>query len=120
MASEPPMSPPEDQPGGIFAYRLDSMEKHMAAIEVMLADFRRHVDERFERTDGRIGTLEFVRKDVYDVRHEELRSMLREEIEARKLADEANHSLAMWSLGSLITVIGLVSILLGVIKVFVS
>jgi hypothetical protein len=111
---------PEEEPGGIIGYRLTAVEKGITSCAQGLADLRKHIDDRFEALGTRMGSLEYIRKDVYDVRHEELRAMLREEIEARKSADESNHSLAMWSLGSLITAIGLVSILIGVLRLVAS
>ena len=96
-------APPDDTPGnGVTTYRLTQIEKRLEGIEAQM-------NARLDAVQGSIASLAFVRKDVYESEH-------------RALADKVDsaHSLAMWALGTTITIIGLVSVLIGILKLVAS
>ena len=95
-----------DTPEGIIAYRLSELEKRLGRME-------HKVDEQLTSIQATIGNLAFVRKDVYD----EYRSRIDQRFSAIEERDASTRSIAMWALGTTLTVIALVGTLVGLLKV---
>lgn len=90
-----PMSP---QDPAFVGFRLQELEKRFEKMETGL-------NGRLDTIQGTIGSLAFVRKDVY----ESERDAMREKVDAAR-------ALSMWALGTTLTVIATLGVLVGVLK----
>ena len=89
---------PESEDGQFIAYRLAQLEKRL---DGMQAD----IGHRFDSVQGTLGSLAFVRKDVYESEHKALQDKV-----------DSARAIAMWALGTTLTAVALVGTLIGVIK----
>lgn len=71
---------PEDD---VVGFRLAAVEKAIGEFRSELRGVKDHVDERLDRVQGSIASLQFVRQDVYA---SEARARREYELETRKLA----------------------------------
>lgn len=99
------MSPDEPPPEGLVNYRLGAIEARLGRIEI-------HFDERLNGIQLSIGNLSFVRKDVYDA---DLRR-IEQRLTSMDERDGSTRAIAMWALGTTLTVIALVGTLIGILK----
>jgi hypothetical protein len=92
------MAPDEDDGARFIAYRLDQIEKRIETMQT-------HFDGRLDNVQGSIGTLPLMRKDVYDAAH-------------KALEDKVNsaHALAMWALGTTLSVVVALGSLTAILK----
>lgn len=92
------MAPDDGADPQFVAYRLAQLEKQLASLQA-------HVDGRLDAIQGSIGTLRFVDKEVYAVQHRALEEKV-----------DSARALAMWALGTTLTVVALVGTLIGILK----
>lgn len=92
------MAPEEADGPRFIAYRLEQLEKRIDSLQ-------NHFDGRLDSVQGSIGTLQFLRKDVYDAAHKALEDKV-----------ESARTLSMWALGTTLTVIAALGVLTAILK----
>lgn len=98
------MSPDED----VLAFRLSAVEQSITHLNAKLDKVTAHVDERFDRVQGSITGLQFVRQDVYGV---EMRGRREYEEETRRIASaslaaaEGANSSIKWAVGIIVLIV---------------
>jgi hypothetical protein len=92
------MAPPDEDSPRFIAYQVAELVKHVDKFEAQ-------VFARFDALEGRIGNLEFLRKDVYIEAH----TALQEKVDSTR-------TIAMWALGMTITLGALIVSLAAILK----
>ena len=95
-----------DDPGGVVGFRLVAVEKRLDRMETSF-------NSRLDSIQGAIGTLSFVRKDVYE---SDQRAAARDMLALTEKVESAR-AIAMWALGTTLTAVALIGTLVGLLKV---